>query len=143
MSTEAVAGIAPGNNFTVARVNQELRSRSSIGAIIVNRDGDGSYLLPKADDHNRTYAIDGRWGIGDNLLIDGWVAKTETPGLNDRDDAFSLNATYSSAKWSSSLSYSEVGEDFNPEVGFLARSEYRKARAFILRRIRCCRSGRV
>ncbi len=136
MSTEAVTGIAPGNNFTVARVNQELQSRSSIGAIIVNREGDGSYLVPGSDDHNRTYAIDGRWGIGDNLLIDGWVAKTETPGLNDRDDAFSLSATYSSAKWSSSLSYSEVGEDFNPEVGFLARSEYRKARAFILRRIR-------
>ena len=136
MSTEAVAGVAPGNNFTVARINQELRNRSSIGAIIVNRDGDGSYLLPEADDHNRTYAIDGRWGIGDNVLIDAWVAKTETPGLNDRDDAFSLEANYSSPKWASTLAYTEVGEDFNPEVGFLSRTEYRKARAFLLRTIR-------
>ena len=136
MSTEAITGIAPGNDFTVARINQELPNRSSIGAIVVNRDGDGSYLLPEADDHNLTYAIDGRWGVGDNILIESWVAKTETPGLSGRDDAFSVKATYSSAKWAGDLSYSEVGKDFNPEVGFLARSEYRRARAFILRRIR-------
>ena len=50
MSTEAVAGIAPGNDFTVARVNQELPNRSSIGAIVVNRDGDGSFMVPKDDE---------------------------------------------------------------------------------------------
>ena len=136
MSTEAVAGVAPQNNFTVARVNQELPNRSAIGAIIVNREGDGSYLVPKNDDHNRTYAIDGRWGIGDNVRIEGWAAKTETPGLNDRDDAFSLKGTYSSAKWASDMSYTQVGKDFNPEVGFLSRTEYRKARVFLLRAIR-------
>jgi len=136
MGTEAVAGIAPGNKFTVARVNQELKNRSAIGAIFVNRDGDGSLIVPTRDDHNSTYAIDGRWGIGDNTLIEGWVAKTDTPGLNGRDDAFSLRYGYSSEKWASEVIYAEVGEDFNPEVGFLARSEYRKARAMLLRFIR-------
>ena len=136
MSTEDVAGIAPGNKFTVARVNQELKSRSAIGAIFVNRDGDGSSLVPQEDDHNSTYAIDGRWGIGENILIEGWVAKSETPGRNGRDDAFSLKYGFSSEKWVSEVIYAEVGEDFNPEVGFLARSEYRKARAMLLRFIR-------
>lgn len=136
MGTEAVAGIAPGNKFTVARVNQELKNRSSIGAIFVNRDGDGSYLVPAGDDHNSTYAIDGRWGIGENTLIEGWVAKTETPGRNGRDDAYSLKYSYSSETWASEVIYAEVGADFNPEVGFLSRSEYRKARAFLLRFIR-------
>ncbi len=136
MSTEAVDGIAPGNTFTVARVNQELANRSSIGVIIVNRDGDGSLLIPESDDYNRTFAIDGRWGIGDNLIIEGWIAKTETPGLDDRDSAFALKADYSSAKWSSGITYTEVGTDFNPEVGFLARTDYRKASARLLRRIR-------
>ena len=136
MGTEAVDGIAPGNNFTVARVNQELANRSSIGAIIINRDGDGSLLIPESDDYNRTFAIDGRWGIGDNLIIEGWIAKTETPGLEDRDTAFAIKANYSSAKWSSRIDYTEVGTDFNPEVGFLARTDYYKASGFILRRIR-------
>lgn len=136
METEAVDAIAPGNRFTVARINQELPSRSSIGLIVVNRDGDGSHLTPADDDHNLTYGIDGRWGIGENLIIDGWIAGTDTPGLDGRDDAFALNASFNSEKWFSNLSYAEVGEDFNPEVGFLSRTDYRKARVVLLRRLR-------
>ena len=136
MGTDSVEGIAPENRYGVLRVNQELPNRSAIGAIVVTRDGDGSYLTPEGDDNNRTYAIDGRWGIGDNLLIDGWLAKTDTPGRDGKDHAFGLEADYSSGTWSSSLGYAEVREDFNPEVGFLQREEYRKGRFFLLRRIR-------
>ncbi|MGI9234389.1 MAG: DUF5916 domain-containing protein [Woeseiaceae bacterium] len=136
MATEAVAGIAPGNEFAVARISQELANRSAVGAIFVNRDGDGGHLIVPEDDYNRTYAIDGRWGIGDNLLLQSWAAKTETPGLSSKDHAFALSSDWSSAEWSMSAAYTEVGEDFNPEVGFLARSDYRKVRLFALRRIR-------
>ena len=80
MSSEAVAGIAPGNKFTVARLNQELPSRSAIGFIFVNRDGDGSHLVSPGMDENQTYAIDGRWGIGEDLILSAWAAQTSTPG---------------------------------------------------------------
>jgi len=136
MGTDAVADIAPGNDFAVLRVNQELPNRSAIGAMFVNRDGDGSHLVARNEDNNRTYAVDGRWGIGDNLLLEGWLAKTNTPGRNGDDNAFALKGNYSSAAWAMSASYTEVREDFNPEVGFLARTEYRKGSAVILRRIR-------
>ena len=135
MRTDAVTGIAPANDFAVLRVNRELRGRSAIGAIFVNRDGDGSYLLSPSD-YNRTFAVDGRWGFGDNLLLQGWLAKTKTPGRSGRDDAFSVKADWSSAGWSFGANYTEVGEDFNPEVGFLARSEYRKANLLVFRRVR-------
>ena len=52
------------------RVNQELPNRSSVGALYVGRRGDGSLVADRSDDANRTYAVDGRWGIGDNLLLD-------------------------------------------------------------------------
>ena len=136
MGTEAVTGVAPKNRFSVLRINQELPNRSAIGAIYVGRDGDGTLLVPENDDHNRTYALDGRWGIGDNLVVEAWLAKTETPGLDAKDTAFSATANYSSPEWAYRLEYTEVGEDFNPEVGFLARSDYRKAQGFIMRRIR-------
>ncbi len=136
MGTEAVSGTAPANRFAVLRANRELPNRSSIGAIFVNRDGDGSHLVPASDDYNRTWAVDGRWGVGDNLLVEGWAAKTTTPGRAGRDDAFSLKADYSSAKWAMSAHYTEVGGDFNPEIGFLARTDYRKTRLFLLRRVR-------
>jgi hypothetical protein len=136
MSTEAVQGITPGNTFTVARVNQEFKNRSSIGAIIVNRDGDGSLNVAESDDNNQTYAIDGRWGIGDNITLEGWLAKTRTPGLNGRDHAATFKAFYDSAAWFNRFIYTEVGEDFNPEVGFLSRTDFRKVEVGIFRRIR-------
>jgi len=136
MGTEAVEGVAPANQFAVARISRELPNRSGVGAIFVNRDGDGSHLVASADDYNRTWAIDGRWGIGEHVLIEGWAARTETPGLTGRDDAFALKADYNSATWAMNAGYTEVGADFNPEVGFLSRTEYRKAEAFIMRRVR-------
>lgn len=136
MAAEDVESIAPGNQFTVARINQELASRSSIGAIYVDRNGDGSHLVAEPDDRNRTYGIDGRLGIGENMMLQGWAASTDTPGLNGDDHAYSIKANYDSVEWSHSLEYTEVGENFNPEVGFLSRNGYRKYSGFILRRIR-------
>ena len=131
MQSEMVDGLAPENRYSVARVNQELANRSSVGFLVVDRHGDGG------DDQNQTYAIDGRWGIGDNLLVQAWAAQTETPGLTGRDDAFNIGADFNDADWSIGISHAQVGEDFNPEVGFLARRDgYRKIDGRILRRIR-------
>ena len=136
MSTDAVTDAAPQNLYSVARINRELAGRSAIGAMFVGRNGDGSHLVPGADDHNYTYAIDGRRGIGDNVLLSGWLAKTETPGSDGKEHAFGFDVEHSNARWASSLRYTEVREDFNPEVGFLSRTEYRMGRVFLLRRIR-------
>ncbi|MEJ2127485.1 MAG: DUF5916 domain-containing protein [Woeseiaceae bacterium] len=136
MQTEAVEDVAPKNRFTVARISQELPNRSSIGMIVTDRVGDGSFETAKADDKNRAYAVDGRWGIGDNLSFDGWFARSDTPGLEGDDRAFSVGGDYSSALWDIRGGYTEVEQHFNPEVGFLARTDYRSIGAFVQRRIR-------
>lgn len=130
MRTDAVDG-TPSNDYSVARVNQELPNRSAIGAIFVERDGGAG-----DDDHNLTYAVDGRLGIGDDGRVSGFVARTETPGMRGNDHAFSLIGDYSSQGWFNNIGYTEVGENFNPEVGFLRRRDYRKGQARLLRRIR-------
>ncbi|MDZ7643061.1 MAG: DUF5916 domain-containing protein [Woeseiaceae bacterium] len=95
MAAEGVDGIAPANDFTVARVSQELANRSSIGMLVVNREGDGSLLGDASLDENQTYAIDGRWGVGDNLLFEAWAAKTDTRQASPAgDDAFAVKADY-------------------------------------------------
>ncbi len=136
MADEGLAGVAEQNDYVVARVNQELPNRSSIGALIVSRDGDGSLGVPESDDENQTYAIDGRWGIGDNLLLEGWFAQTDTPGLTGDDKAFAVKMNYDSATWSSRINWTEVREDFNPEVGFLRRDDFDRGEFFIMRRFR-------
>jgi len=142
MRSEGVDGVAPENDYSVVRVNHELGNRSAIGFMYVGRDGDGSLLAAEGktasnrDDYNRTYAVDGRWGIGDTTLITGFAARTETPGLSGRDTALGVNATYNSVDWTINGGYNQIAENFNPEVGFLSRSGYRKLDFGVRRRIR-------
>ena len=119
MQTEAVDGLATANNFTVARLRRELPNRSNFGGIFVNRQGTGGLVRP--DDYNRSYAVDGRWGIGQNGTVQGFVGRTETPGLTGRDHALNFSGQYDSEMWRVISGYQENGEDFNPEVGFLRR----------------------
>ena len=124
MQTEAVDGLTPANNFTVARVRRDLPNRSSIGGLLVNRQATGR--LAAGDNYNRTYAFDGRMGIGQNGDIQGFVGRTETPGREGRDHAYNVGANYESQTWRFQGGIMESGEDFNPEVGFTRRVGFRK-----------------
>jgi hypothetical protein len=135
MQAEEVAGVVAQTDFTVARVSQEFANRSSLGVIFVNREAD-ELDQPGRSDYNRTYAVDGRWGIGADGQITGFVAKTDTPELKGDDTAFQLAGNYSSEAWSYSGGVTQVGKNFNPEVGFLRRRDYTKANVRVLHRIR-------
>jgi hypothetical protein len=70
------------------------------------------------------------------VILESWLARTETPGLDGDEEAFAVKFDYSSAEWATGVSYTAVGENFNPEVGFLSRTNYRKVSASLLRYIR-------
>ena len=69
-------------------------------------------------------------GLGDDGLVSGFYAKTETPGLNGDDTAFQLSAAADTEEWSYSASVMQVGENFNPEVGFLRRTDFKRVGLF-------------
>jgi len=119
------------NNFTVARVNHQIGQRSSVGGLIVNRQS-----LDTSDHYNRTFAVDGKWGLGKKATISGYYAKTETPGMESNEQAFKILGSYEWNGIRGSAGYSEVGEGFNPEVGFLMRSAYRKPEVALFKQIR-------
>ncbi len=123
MQTEAVAGRAPANNFTVARAYRDLPNSSQVGAIFVNRQATGEQA--GTDDHNRTFGVDGRVGLGHNGQIAGFAARTETPGLEGDDHAYNVAWDHNSERWRFTLGYVEVADNFNPEVGFLRRRGFR------------------
>ncbi|MDE0745429.1 MAG: DUF5916 domain-containing protein, partial [SAR202 cluster bacterium] len=136
MSAEALPGSAPQNDFTAARVNKEFENRSSLGFLVVNREGDGSLDNNTQSDYNRTYAVDGRLGLGQYADISGFYAKTQSPHLKGKDSAFLFRTDYNSQKWTYRGAVSHVGSNFNPEVGFLKRKGFDKADILVLRRIR-------
>ena len=126
MQTRTVdASGTPSQNFTVARVRQDLANRSNVGAIFVNRQASGSFAGDQ--DYNRTYAFDGRWGIGQGGTVSGYVAETDTPGAPPgASHAYAVRGQHESERARLSLGYTEVAPNFNPEVGFLARESYRQ-----------------
>ncbi len=117
--TEKRAGIQPANSYSVGRVSREW-GRSRIGLLAVHRvaTGDGA-------DRNTALGLDGRFALSEPVNFDWWAAKTATPGRTGRDGAFSGRIEYRNSRWDNALRYAQVGEDFNPEVGFLSRSGYR------------------
>lgn len=123
MQTDSVAGRAPANNFTVARVYRDLPNSSQIGAIFVNRQATGDLAGP--NDHNRTFGVDGRVGLGQDGQVAGFAARTETPGLEGDDHAYNVAWDHNSERWRFTLGYVEVADNFNPEVGFLRRRGFR------------------
>lgn len=134
MQTASQGPSTPSNNFGVMRIARDLPNRSQIGALLVSRQGVGD--LARTDDFNRTYAIDGRWGIKLHTIVSGFLARTETPGITSGDHAFNVRSRTNTRKVDVDLSYQEVGQRFNPEVGFLTRGGYRKPTVFVYTRFR-------
>lgn len=120
----------PENAYSVARIAKELPNRSRLGGLLVNRSGspDGDY--------NRTFAADGQLGIGDNLTLNSFAAMTETPGLDGASHAWNLTAGWSSRSLRGNVTVREIGENFNPEVGFVPRNGHRYLQFFVLHNIR-------
>ncbi len=135
MQTEEDGGLGvPSNNFGVVRLSRELPNRSAIGGLFVNRQGSGDSA--SENDHNRTYAVDGKWGIGRNNTVSGFLARTDTPGVSGDQHAFNIRSRILYPKYDLDLGYQEVGDHFNPEVGFLSRRGYRKPDVRLMTRFR-------
>lgn len=139
--TQLEEQIAPPNNFGVLRVFQEFDNRTRLGGIFVSRLNTST-----TSDYNLTYGLDGRLGIGQDLTFDGWFGMTTTPldegevddrsGFNNGEYGFNGGGTYVTRDWQISAGYRQVGDEFNPEVGFLSRREYRHGNGRVLRHIR-------
>jgi hypothetical protein len=133
--------VAPDNNFGVVRAFREWSNRSRIGGIFVSRLNTNA-----TSDYNLTYGLDGRLGIGEKLTFDGWVGLTTTPlaagtpdlreGFNNGEYGYASTGTFVTRDWEASAGYRQIGSEFNPEVGFVPRDEYRYASGRVLYHLR-------
>ena len=119
------------NNFTVARVNHEFGGRTALGAVFINKEG-----LQTDNTFNRTFALDGKLGLGNKARFSGFYARTQDPDKADDSHSYKLQYDYQWDNLVMRAAYTEVGEGFNPEVGFLLRSAFRKPEGLILYHLR-------
>jgi len=134
MQTEDVPGVTHANNYTVASISREFPNRSSVGALFVNRLGTGD--LAGEDNWNRTFGVDGKLGFGPDFTVTGFAAGTQTPNVDGDEHAVRGRAEFQDNQLRAWVGYTEVAENFNPEVGFLRRRDYRNATAGVFRFLR-------
>ena len=114
----------PSTNFSVIRVSRDVLQRSDVGGIFVNKEeGSGQY--------NRTYGIDGNFNFLNHLDVTSFFLKTETPGLRNEDMAGNIMTAWTDQRFVLEGQYLVVGENFNPEVGFVPRKGMERSRGRI------------
>ena len=127
------------NNYSVARINHDFAAqRSSLGGIMVSRSG-----LNDPHDYNRVVAVDGKLGIGKKAQLSGYLSQSSTPAVETDAHAFNFLAVYNWNGWNLRAGYTEVGEGFNPEVGFLLRSAFKKPEFLIFKQWRPKNTGKL
>ncbi len=134
MQTERVQGLTPANNYTVASLSRDFPNRSNLGVLFVNRTATGEGAGD--DNWNRTYGLNGKLGIGEMWTFNGFLAGTQTPGATGSERSFHFQGDYRRQAGWATFEYTEVGADFNPEVGFLRRDDYRNLLSSVHRNIR-------
>jgi hypothetical protein len=120
--------VGAASNFGVLRLQREV-GRSSYGAIFVNRQGTGTHSI--GEDYNRAYGVDANIQMSSSQRFSAFMARTDTPEdrtTGPRGSDYSGRAFYNFTNnlWQISGGYSQVGDNFNPEVGFLPRRGYRR-----------------
>ena len=108
-------------NFTVIRIKRDILRRSRIGAIFTGRSvstmGSGS---------NEVYGLDAAFSFFDNVNFNGYYAQSRTSGLSDDHTSYQAAFNYTGDLYSFQLDHLLVGPDFNPEVGFMRRADFRR-----------------
>jgi hypothetical protein len=100
-------------------------SGESVRLPVVGRHGVGSRA--QEDDYNRAYGIDLGWQSTTNGRVSAFLSRTDSPSSRGGSDYAGRAAyTYTNPVWGASGGYTQVGERFNPEVGFLRRRGYRQ-----------------
>jgi hypothetical protein len=106
-----------GTNFSVLRVQRDVLQRSTIGVLYARRstavNGPGAH---------HTYGVDARLGLGDNLSVNTYWARTDTNGTGSDNTSNRAFIQYDSDLFGATINHLMIGRDFNPEVGFLTRN---------------------
>jgi len=134
MQTDSVQGLTPANNYTVASVSRDFPNRSNLGVLFVNRLATGAFAGD--DNWNRTFGVNGKLGIGEMWTFNGFAAGTQTPGVELPEHSLNFRGEYRRLGGFVTVEYSEVGGGFNPEVGFLTRSDFRSFASTAFRNLR-------
>ena len=110
----------PRTNYSVMRVNRDILKGSTVGGILINKQD--------ADAYNRTAGLDFSYRPTREINIQGLWAQTFESAITVNSYAFFIGGDWRTNLFRLDASYTDIGEDFNPEVGYIQRRDVRRFR---------------
>src|SRR5438093_1542886 len=111
-------GPNPYANYAVVRLKRSLPGGSYIGAMGIDKRS-GSVT----DSFNQAGGLDGRFVLVRNLVLNGFAAETRTSGLSGGQTGLGAGLSYQTNWVELVAEHRKIGPNFNPEVGFLERTD--------------------
>ena len=112
----------PRTNYSVLRMTRDLFSGSRVGLIAINKQD--------SEDYNRAGGLDLSYRPADRLEIRGLWARTAD---SDKDigigDAWHIGSNWQADLFDLSAGYTDIGDNFNPEVGYVRHQGSRRFRS--------------
>jgi hypothetical protein len=109
--------------FSVFRLRRDILARSTIGVI-------GTYRSPTMGgaSSNQVFGVDGRFAFFQNMVIDTYYSRSRTPDLTGNEASYRFQVVNNGDRYGVEYEHLMVGDDFNPEVGFVRRQDFRRNR---------------
>ena len=111
----------PSTNFAVVRVKRDILRRSNVGILAVNRSAYGSRRTG-----NQTFGVDGVFSFFEHLNINTFAARTHTAGLRENPNSYRVQLEYNADRYGLVLENMMIGKHFNPETGYVRRTDVRR-----------------
>ncbi len=112
------SGPNPYANFAVLRLKESLWAGSYIGAMGIDKRS-GNVL----DSFNQTGGVDTRLVFFDNWIVNAHAAETRSPGNSSGASDVGASLSYQSNWLEGHVERRKIGPNFNPEVGFVQRTD--------------------
>jgi hypothetical protein len=117
MQTDESGGIG-GENFSVARVKQNILGKSYVGGIITSRKGVES-------EEDTTVGGDFMYLVGKNFRLQGWLVRSDHEGIDEGNWMGALLVKQYTDLYDWAIRYTDIGENFSPGIGFINRLDQR------------------
>ena len=116
------SGPNPGANYAVLRLKRSLwGSGSYIGVMGIDKRS-GS-VTSMGSSFNQTSGADGRFVLFKDLVVNGYAAQTRTPGFSSGQSNLGAGLNFRSNWLDFEAEHRKIGPNFNPQVGFLERTD--------------------
>ena len=120
------SGASRATNFSTVRVKRDIFGRSSVGLLLTGRSvGQGGV------GSNTAYGADGTFNFFTYLTINSYWARTHSDGRNGDDTSYRTFLDYAGDRYGVQLEQLAVGDNFNPEVGFVRRDDIRRSSGLV------------